>query len=516
MIMKKSIIFSVVLAGAGLLTSCDMDKYPAGQIDEEEAIQSVNDAFRFRNGLYTGMRAFASSGFFTAPEIQMDMFHGIVINGNRGGLFANGTIYSNNEDIESYWASLYSLINNANFFIERAEPLLDAATTEDEHILYERYLGEAHFARAYYYAEMFDRFCQVYSEDKGDTPALGLPLVSQYRPTPDRASYPGRSTMNQTLKFIDEDLTYALNALLDYEKIDDSQLAPMATYLSSNVVKALQARIALWTSDYKTAKEKSLEVINSELYPLVTTGNYKKMWLNDTGSEILFLPFESADELGNAIGLRWLSIYGDAADYIPTPKCIDMYKVNGIMPKDVREESFISERTLTTAFGDIVTPCFNKFPGNPSLEVSSTPNVVNMPKPFRISELYLIAAEAAYETDDPDTANDMLDLLRKNRITMYKSVEYSGVELRDEIRAERTKELIGEGFRMSDLRRWKIGFSRVDDVDYASYPEVSQILVASGTQVQYQPDDHRYTWPIPSGEIQSNPQLKGQQNPDYD
>lgn len=66
---------------------------------------------------------------------------------------------------------------------------------------------------------------------------------------------------------------------------------------------------------------------------------------------------------------------------------------------------------------------------------------------------------------------------------------------------------------MSDLRRWGVGFSR-----YASYPinpDLESQWVVAGTSVSYQPNDYRYTWPIPASEMDINPQLKGQQNPGY-
>ena len=76
------------------------------------------------------------------------------------------------------------------------------------------------------------------------------------------------------------------------------------------------------------------------------------------------------------------------------------------------------------------------------------------------------------------------------------------------------KELIGEGFRLSDLRRWNLGFTR--DGNYGSgFPGMDGFIIALGTQVVYTPGDYRYTWPIPSAEMETNPQLAGQQNPGY-
>lgn len=509
--MKK--IFLSILVAAVTLTSCDMDYSPVGSLDDQSAIQSPNDAARFRAGLYASMRSLTTSGFFTYPEIQMDMFQGTVINGNRGGTFANGSILSSNSDILGYWASLYGIINDANYLISTITPLLDKAmqNQESEQVLeYERYISEARFIRAYCYGEMFDRWCQVYSAEKGDEKGLGLPLVDTYYPTADRSHYPGRSSMNETLDFINNDLNAALAGLLSYEKATGDVPSPMSTYANSNTVKAFQARLALWIGDNKTAIAKANEVINSQSYQLADTDQYNAMWLNDNSDEIIFMPFMKApDELSNSIGGRWLSIYVDQADYIPSFDALTMYDDG-----DVRFDSYFDVRRLKVEGSTVACYAFYKFPGNPALQaVPGTTNLMNKSKAFRLSELYLILAEAAANDNDAATANAALNTLRANRIENYNEANYSGQNLINEIRDERTKELIGEGFRMSDLRRWNEGFTR--DLEHPENPDITSIIVPESGLVVYVPGDYRYTWPIPSKEMDVNPQLKGQQNPGY-
>lgn len=137
----------------------------------------------------------------------------------------------------------------------------------------------------------------------------------------------------------------------------------------------------------------------------------------------------------------------------------------------------------------------------------------NKPKPFRLSEQYLILAEAAVESNQATIANNALTALRQKRISGYQPVNYTDSQLRQQIRDERSKELIGEGFRMSDLRRWNLGFTR--DGNYTYNPDVKNIMVYAGLQVSYNPGDYRYVWPIPADEMEINPQLAGQQNPGY-
>jgi hypothetical protein len=135
-----------------------------------------------------------------------------------------------------------------------------------------------------------------------------------------------------------------------------------------------------------------------------------------------------------------------------------------------------------------------------------------MPKVFRLSEMYLIAAEAACFVPSAN-GNEYLNALRANRIENYSPVNYNADVLLSEVKKERTLELLGEGFRMSDLRRWNSGFER-----YATHDEsagLDNVVVKAGAAMKYANDDHRFTWPIPKTEMDSNPNLKGQQNVGY-
>ena len=506
--MKKYLLYA--LFAVGLLSSCNMDEAPYGALDDDNAIQSANDAQRYRNGFYSGFRSMTSGSYITKPELQADMFNGITINGNRNGTIANGNLLAGDGDVLSLWSTCYGRIASVNYFLSKAEPLLENTEDADDRLDIERYIGEAHFTRAFYYIALFDRFCQVYSSDKGETPALGVPITLEYNPTADRSKYPGRSTMNESVKLINDELKLALTAMQTYEASDKKHVAPMSPYICSYTVMALQARFALMIGDYPTAISKAESVINSKVYTLANTDNYIDMWVDDESSEIIFRPFASSSEQPNlnATGTAWISIYDDRADYIPGFEALAMYEDG-----DVRFDAFFNIRGLTVDGAEYPCYNFNKFPGNPALKTSTANNLMNMPKPFRLSEQYLILAEAAAMNNQPDKANAALNTLRANRIIDWEDANYSGQVLIQQVRDERTKELIGEGFRITDLRRWKQGFKR--SYDYPAAWGLDAILVTAGLSVQYSADDHRYTWPIPSDEIQVNPQLKGQQNPGY-
>ncbi len=522
----KKILLSLLLVG-GLLSSCDMNDRPIGSLPDDEAIENASDCFRYRNGIYNNLRALSTGAYIYYTEIQMDQFLGTTLNGNRIGNLSNGVILSSDDDIATIWGGLYGAIGSVNYFLPRAQAILDAEpATEDEALSkadrtdINRYLGEAYFGRAYFYYWLLDHYCPAYTPANADQ-LLGLPLVSDYDPTADKATYPSRSSLRDTYAFINADLDKAYTLLKAFEQSDaedaNSGLRQNAPYLSSYVVRALQARVALLQGDNTHAVQYAKEVISSGIWSLSNrytlinrTNTYNDIWTNDQGTELIFRPVSSAGELGiSSTGSGWISTNQYSADYIPTEAVISNLYPEG----DTRKSCFLSSRDL---LGDGVyvknVQCFNKYPGNPEL-IQSNPNLMNMAKPFRLSEMYLIVAEASQLAGNEKDANEYLNAIRNKRISSWKTTDYTGTELRDQIRLERDRELIGEGFRMSDLRRWGLGFSRSGS--YPSNPSVENIIVRAGTTVQYQPNDYRYTWPIPSSEIQVNPQLTGQQNPGY-
>ena len=139
---------------------------------------------------------------------------------------------------------------------------------------------------------------------------------------------------------------------------------------------------------------------------------------------------------------------------------------------------------------------------------------MNMSKPFRLSEMYLIVAEAEARQDHKEEANKYLNILRSNRIVDYVTENYSEQKtLLKEIKEEREREFIGEGMRMSDIRRYGKGFERKANHDENA--ELDAIIVKQGRALKYTANDYRLTWPIPKAEIDANPHLAGQQNPGY-
>lgn len=503
-----------MLIGALAFSSCSMDQTPFGQLDDKTAIEKAQDLRQFRNQLYSNMRSCTSGAWLYRSDIAMDEFHGLISNGNREGVYSKGTFNSSDADLQSMWKSCYNVIAKCNSVLEHAATLsANESFSEDDKVQFTRYAAEAHFVRAYMYFWLADHYCQSYTQTDHAAAHSGLPLTTTYNPTGDVKAYPSRSTLDETYALIESDIKDAISGLQAYEasgaKDKYSDDNPTA-YASSYAAQALQARVALVKGDWATAAQSAEAVINSGKFSLTTIADYAKLWTNDEGTEIIYQPVMSPTELGGSNGAEYISSSETTADYIPTFGALSLYEDEG----DVRFDAFFKVyRQLEVEGTKYTAYVLNKFPGNTALRTGSTNNIMNMTKVFRLSEMYLIAAEAEARQNKTDVANKYLKEFLTNRIEGYSNGDYSANAILQAILNEREKEFIGEGLRMMDIRRLGQGFKR--DGDHQENSALNNVVDKIGQNLEYKSDDYRLTWPIPKEEIDANPNLKGQQNPGY-
>lgn len=153
---------------------------------------------------------------------------------------------------------------------------------------------------------------------------------------------------------------------------------------------------------------------------------------------------------------------------------------------------------------------------------------------IRYAEVLLNYAEAVFERDEAISDEDLnisLNLVRNRVNTQMPKLTNSfaqtyGLDMRTEIRRERTVELFNEGFRIDDLKRWKTAETEMPQnilgikwtgTEYqtrwpnASYSKNSDgfLIIESGRKWE----DKHYLYPLPTDQLQLNPNLK--QNPGW-
>jgi len=164
-----------------------------------------------------------------------------------------------------------------------------------------------------------------------------------------------------------------------------------------------------------------------------------------------------------------------------------------------------------------------------------SPGSIDLPI-FRYAEVLLVSAEALYEKNG-SISDDQLDLTinkLRTRAGLAKLsnafVSSNGLNMRTEIRRERTIELFMEGQRFDDLRRWKTAetelpqalagiqwagteFETNPEYSNVSYPLDSDgcIIIEDASKRKF--EEKHYLFPLPTRQILLNPQLV--QNPGW-
>lgn len=503
--MKK---FSIIIIIASLFAvSCNMDYKPVSKLEDETAIQTVADATKAANFFNIRLRGLFSGEYVYAGEISTDLFHAMLGYGNRGGDLYRWELTSESGYAEDLWASCYYSIADANYVIEKIGALDKADLSNTEQATLESYIGQAAFLKAVCVYALLEKFAPVYNAATASTD-LGVMLMDKYNPTSDQSQYPGRSSVAECYKFIEDNIAIAEAKINNPNKL-------ASELVTKDAVKAFKARVALSKGDWATAASCASSLIDSGVYPLIDASSetaekdWKDLWTNDSGAECILQLYANFKDNSVPSTVTY-GYYGKnnsdvwAPDYVPESHIVNLYSDN-----DIRclwyEYVTVTESTLT---GDVVV--FNKFPGNPALqsETATISSYIQKIKPFRIAEQYLIAAEAYARSNDFTNAAKYYNGLVMMRDPEAIETKASGDALIQAIKNERLKELIGEGFRFYDLKRYGQGFSRSSVQD-------PTVTTDRGSDLSIQASAYGWLWPIPQAEIDSNPQIKNQQNPGY-
>jgi hypothetical protein len=491
--MKKITLYLIGLTVL-LLSACDLNKFPQTAINTEEAMESAADCQQFRYGLYANTKGIFTGAFIYGQDLQADLYHAVDKFGNWQGPFYSYQMTTSEDTPNSAWFGLYAAIGNANFLTAGCQKLLEKEDLSDaDKKLVQLYYGEACYLRAHFYFNLTQYFCEDYDPGTaGDK--LGVPVVLEYAPTGDATKYPARGTLAATYEQIVADLAEA-------EKYITTKGEVNSNYITKDVVTAMQARVALTMHDWSTAYTKASSLVESGTYKFVDSKEaLAEAWTKDNLSECLWqAKMIDASDRGNSYSYFIYNTTGedgeDDPQYIPEDWCLNLYAED-----DVRWAWFDKRDIHLRVTGSVYL--LVKYPGNPALQSNDVSNYCNMPKIFNIGEQHLIAAEAAYNLGDYTNANKYLNALRSARIPSWTTTDYSGLDLFKEIRDERVRELYGEGFRLNDLKRWHMGFTRSKGQD-------PSILFPGRNYVDCtrEADDPFFLWPIPKDECQANPQM---------
>ena len=444
--MKRTPLY-IALTAATLFASCtkQLDQFPSTSLPDDEAIESVASLHRAVNGAYSPL--VLRYGYGGDVALYPDAKGGDVRVVNPGYQQTTDahhfTTRRNSAFSEGAYRQFAFVIGRVNNVLKYAPAVLkglQAGSTDEQKAKDD--IAQLYALRALAHLELARLYCYI--------PTSGVNTTAQYSGVPlnlvsdDTPRTFQRSTLKETYEQIFADFLKALegNAL-------SSAKTSGSGHINSWTVKALLSRAYLYYGDYQKAYDYAEDVIANSPYALYSREEYPKVWNTQGASESLFEVLTT--DKSNA-GLNSLGSYTNPsgyAEYAVSDDFLAWLRAN--RSDDIRFTAAISERQG----GDGTNKAYYtlKYPG---LQGSTAPIAVNNYKVIRLSEVYLIAAEALLKgatSSTGKTAVSYYNTLRKNRISGYTPA--SSVTLQD-LLDERRVELFCEGHRLYDLVRNKI------------------------------------------------------------
>ncbi|MDP3451514.1 MAG: RagB/SusD family nutrient uptake outer membrane protein [Bacteroidales bacterium] len=487
----KKIQLLITLLGIALLSSCEgfLDVMPSNSAAAETSITNANDAKVVMNGL---MRRLASSSYYGRDFILYGDAKGgdfAIYSQGRGydGLYTfNHSVSVGN--MGSYWSQMYDCILQANNLLLNINKIeaAGAGTTALSQIK-----GQALTTRALVYFDLVRLYGKPFNMDKA---SFGVPIVLEPL---DASAQPTRSSVEAVYTQVLKDLTDGA-PLLPKTKVNG--------FLNYYANKAIQARVYLHMDRYADALAASEEIITSNVYVPYTNTNWATSWATPFSSESIFELGIYAGEANLGTGslgyylLRRLRVTGALGWFMASDYFLNTLKQD---PADIRYSMMERDESSTTRLGSCL-----KYVGGPALTGDKgTASATNI-KVIRLSEVYLMAAEAALNLPSPDKtkAATYLNMIRKRapNLAPATSTNITMAMIED----ERSKELFAEGHRYFDMLRWNKTIEFNDDFIFPAVLITTREKTINRTFF-------KAILPIPESEINANPKIAEQQNPGY-
>lgn len=435
--MKKYIKIASILLISALLSSCEgfLDTTPSDQGSSETSMLTLQDATYATNGMYALMKnnTYYGTYILIMGETRADDLRPTRSSTGWWAIYTYDMSPYNNTYFD-LWHRCYKVIMTANTIIEGWDQIPDTNPAAKNDIL-----GQAYAVRALCFFDLAKTYGYPYAKDNGAS--LGASLITERITSADDAKVP-RSTVAQTYAQALSDLALAL-PLLKKPSVFGSVQTDRFDYWAA---KLLQARILLYKGDWDASYSAAAEVVNSSPYRLMSRDNYLTYWKKEGAQETLVELLATAESnYDSNVGIDswfhslWHKGSNPSGTLIVTDSYAEMMESD---PDDIRS-GFIRRDSDVGGLG--TTPWLGKYSGNDD----ASSHAINNLKILRLSEAYMIAAEAGMRSGKSD-AKSYLDAI-KLRANPDADLDYTLTE--DEILLERRKEFIAEGHRFFDLMR---------------------------------------------------------------
>ena len=474
--MKKYILIISVLTATAIYSGCKVDRLPESEFSDAQFWNNEADLQNAANRLYEKLAGYTI-------DTRADDYTGTnpsdISNSTRGIPATSGD-----------WNAPYQQIFTANNILEKGTKAAVSDAVKN------RYFAEARFFRAYSHFMLVQKY--------GD-----VPLVLKTLAVDDADLKMPRTSRDLVIKAIYEDLDFAATWLPARATLAATQYGR----LTKSAANALKARIALYEGTWLKFRnlpgwEDHLQKAVAAATAVTTQGhtlyrNYPGVFLKEgegaANTENIFVKIYGVTS-ANVVVAHNTSRDLENGRIAPTRNLVRMFLYNDGLPA-FNTDGTVSAKVSTQFVPENTEPSYNtvmdnrdprlatliwragevnwKGPWVPSVSLGvrtglagkkgwnaedwALNGAATVDKPLiRYAEVLLILAEAKYELagaiSDADL-NTTINLLRTRAGMAAKLtnafVAANNLNMREEIRRERTVELCIEGFRYDDLIRWK-------------------------------------------------------------
>jgi starch-binding outer membrane protein, SusD/RagB family len=336
------------------------------------------------------------------------------------------------------WTRFYRIIAQANLILENV-PAMPANVFPSEEVR-KKYIADALFMRAYCYFYMIRVWGDpVYvSKTYNDVDYGKIPPIA-------------RSSETDVLDSCIRDVKIAAG----YQSFGGGN-PEMSVKANKGSSYALLAHMYAWKHDYDNTNFYCNEIINNGGYSLEPISTYKNIWAGKQSNESIFeIPMQLVGEWefgffatflkGTAVDNRkstcWLVVDGNTID--------DFFNRSA----DLRYNLIFLQMPASggDAKGAMLTKYSNFEYQKPESKLN--PYVANNLVLFRLSDIYLLNAEALASKNDLGSARNNLKMTEERAGINTYTIPTSKDQMLDSILAERGRELIGEGQWFYDMIR---------------------------------------------------------------
>jgi hypothetical protein len=465
--MKKNIsikkILSALVLGTALWSCSDfLELEPRQSLSTTESLSTIEGLETAIFGAYDGLQALNYYGrdFVVIPEAGGDNVYVSTDNSNRFLINYRYELTAANTQV-GLWNGGYATILRVNNIINN----IDNVTTTNT-ALKNQLLGEAYAIRALVHFDLARVFSLPYINGNGSQ--AGIPIKLD-----DVINEPARNTLAEVYTQVISDLNEAKGLLTNAE-------GPYR--FTANAAEALLARVYLYQGNNAAAEASATAVIGAG-YTLTPGAEIESFWSTSGNDEEIFTLRFLANETRGSDNLGQIYNPGGYGDIRVTDDIMDMYEAG-----DVRQDLYYLQS------GEFYV---GKFLGE-----AATPGLAS-PKVLRLSEMYLIRAEARAKQSNFSGAIDDVNEIRAVR-GLADLVGVPNGNVLTEVFDEKRREFAFEGHRTFDLWRNNLPLQRTQCNSGLEIEAPCSIDANSFLRV----------YPIPQREIDVNQNMV--QNPGYE